>query len=79
MTLLKTALNGWTDYTQHGKFAALLLIAILYLGYTIYRRNALYVGAGSKDRNKTIMALWPYTGLTAFVCICPGTARFLMK
>ena len=79
MTLLKTALNGWTDYTQHGKFAALLLMAILYLGYTIYRRNALYVGAGSKDRNKTIMALWLYTGLTAFVCICPVTALFLMK
>ena len=79
MTLLKTALNGWTDYTQHGKFAALLLMAILYLGYTIHRRNALYVGAGSKDRNKTIMALWLYTGLTAFVCICPVTALFLMK
>lgn len=79
MTLLKTALNGWTDYTQHGKFAALLLMAMLYLGYTIHRRNALYVGAGSKDRNKTIMALWLYTGLTAFVCICPVTALFLMK
>ena len=79
MTLLKTALNGWTDYTQHGKFAALSLLAMLYLGYTIHRRNALYVGAGSKDRNKTIMALWLYTGLTAFVCICPVTALFLMK
>ena len=32
MTLLQSALTGWTDYTQHGKFAALLLLAILYLG-----------------------------------------------
>lgn len=79
MTLLKTALNGWTDYTQHGKFAALLLVAILYLGYTIHRRNALYAGAGSKDRNKTTMTLWLYSGLTAFACICPVTALFLMK
>lgn len=23
MTLLQSALTGWTDYTQHGKFAAL--------------------------------------------------------
>lgn len=79
MTLLKTALNGWTDYTQHGKFAALLLVAMLYLGYTIRRRNALYAGAGSKDRNKTTMTLWLYTGLTALSCICPLSALFLMK
>lgn len=79
MTLLKTALNGWTDYAQHGKFAALLLVAILYLGYTIRRRNALYAGAGIKDRNKTTMTLWLYTGLTVFACICPVTALFLMK
>lgn len=79
MTLLKTALNGWTDYTQHGKFAALLLVAILYLGYTIRRRNALHAGAGSRDRNKTTMTLWLYTGLTTLACICPVTALFLMK
>ncbi len=79
MTLLKTALNGWTDYTQHGKFVALLLVAILYLGYTIHRRNALYSGADSKDRNQTTMTLWLYTGLTALACICPLTALFLMK
>lgn len=79
MTLLKTALNGWTDYTQHGKFAALLLVAMLYLGYTIRRSNALYAGAVSKDRNKTTMTLWLYTGLTALSCICPLSALFLMK
>lgn len=79
MTLLKTALNGWTDYTQHGKFAALLLVAILYLGYTIRRSNALYAGAGSKDRNKTTMTLWLYAGLTTLSCICPLSALFLMK
>lgn len=79
MTLLNTAVNGWTDYTQHGKFAALLLVAILYLGYTIRRRNALYAGADSKDRNKTTMTLCLYTGLTTLACICPLTALFLMK
>lgn len=36
MTLLQSALTGWTDYTQHGKFAALLLLAILYLGFVLY-------------------------------------------
>ena len=33
MTLLQSTLTGWTDYTQHGKFAAFLLLAILYLGF----------------------------------------------
>lgn len=79
MTLLKTALNGWTDYTQHGKFAALLLVAMLYLGYTIRRHNALYAGAGSRDRNKTTMTLWLYTALAVLACICPLSALFLMK
>ena len=36
MTLLQSALTGWTDYTQHGKFAAFLLLAILYLGFVLY-------------------------------------------
>ena len=79
MTLLKTALNGWTDYTQHGKFAALLLVAMLYLGYTIHRHNALYAGAGSRDRNKATMTLWLYTALAVLACICPLSALFLMK
>ncbi len=67
MTLLNTAVNGWTDYTQHGKFAALFLVAILYLGMTIRRRN-----------ERTVV-LWIYAGLTALACICPVTAIFLMK
>ena len=79
MTLLKTALTGWTDYTQHGKFAALLLVAMLYLGYTIRRHNALYAGAGSRDRNKATMTLWLYTALAVLACICPLSALFLMK
>lgn len=37
MTLLKSATNGWLDYTQHGKYAALLLAAILYLGYCLWK------------------------------------------
>ena len=40
MTLLKSATNGWLDYTQHGKYAALLLAAILYLGYCLWKSKA---------------------------------------
>lgn len=76
MTLLKTAMNGWTDYTQHGKFAALLLVAILYLGYRIYKNKSW--GAEKADEGRKV-TLWLYTGLTAFACICPVTALFLMK
>ena len=46
MTLLQSALTGWTDYTQHGKFAALLLLAILYLGFVsmVPERNPMHPG-----------------------------------
>ena len=40
MTLLKSATNGWLDYTQQGKYAALLLAAILYLGYCLWKSKA---------------------------------------
>lgn len=76
MTLLKTAMNGWTDYTQHGKFAALLLMAILYLGYRIYKNKGRVAQAAHEDRK---VILWLYTVLTAAACICPVTALFLMK
>ena len=46
MTLLQSALTGWTDYTQHGKFAAFLLLAILYLGFVLY-------GSSGKEANAT--------------------------
>ena len=32
-TLLQSAMTGWTTYTQQGKFAALLLLAIVFLGF----------------------------------------------
>ena len=76
MTLLKTAMNGWTDYTQHGKFAALLLVAILYLGYRIYKNKCRVAETAHEDRK---VILWLYTVLTAVACICPVTALFLMK
>lgn len=76
MTLLKTAMNGWTDYTQHGKFAALLLVAILYLGYRIYKNKGRVAEAAHEGRK---VILWLYTVLTAVACICPVTALFLMK
>ena len=34
-TLLQSAMTGWTTYTQQGKFAALLLLAIVYLGFAL--------------------------------------------
>ncbi len=40
MTLLQSATNGWLDYTQHGKYAALLLAAILYLGYCLWKSQS---------------------------------------
>ena len=65
MTLLQSALTGWTDYTQHGKFAALLLLAILYLGFVLYgsgkeanasgaekARKRLYLSRNGTDRVK---------------------------
>ena len=40
-TLLQSALTGWTTYTQQGKFVALLLLAIVYLGWRL---------SGNKDK-----------------------------
>lgn len=81
MTLLQSALTGWTDYTQHGKFAALLLAAMVYLGYAILRPET---GTGNHrtDDNGTIeknRLLYVYAVLTALGCICPVTASILMK
>ena len=72
MTLLKSAMNGWIDYTQHGKYAALLLAAILYLGYRLWKSKA------AKNGGKQPL-FYLYAVLITLACICPVTAVILMK
>ena len=54
MTLLQSALTGWTDYTQHGKFAALLLLAILYLGLSLWFRKGSQCIRGGKSTETAV-------------------------
>ena len=77
MALLKSALTGWTDYTQHGKFAALLLLSLVYLGFVLWGgdfRKTDTVGEGKNHR-----LLYLYATLTTLGCICPVTALILLK
>ena len=76
MTLLQSALTGWTDYTQHGKFAALLLLAILYLGFVLYGSGK---EANASGAEKAPKRLYHYGALLTFGCICPVTALILLK
>ena len=76
MTLLQSALTGWTDYTQHGKFAALLLLAILYLGFVLYGSGKESNASGAEKARKR---LYLYGALVTFGCICPVTALILLK
>ena len=76
MTLLQSALTGWTDYTQHGKFAALLLLAILYLGFVLYGSGKEANASGAEKARKR---LYLYGALVTFGCICPVTALILLK
>ena len=72
MTLLKSATNGWLDYTQHGKYAALLLAAILYLGYCLWKSKA------ARNGGKQPL-FYLYAVLITLACICPVTLVILMK
>lgn len=65
--LMKNAQMGWLQYTNDGKFAALLLVALLLFWF------------GQKEvRGKNRTLIW-YTTIMAIVCICPVTAMLLMK
>ena len=68
--------SGWTDYTQHGKFAALLLLAILYLGFVLYGSGKEANASGAEKARKR---LYIYGALVTFGCICPVTALILLK
>ena len=76
MTLLQSTLTGWTDYTQHGKFAAFLLLAILYLGFVLYGSGKEANASGAEKARKR---LYLYGALVTFGCICPVTALILLK
>lgn len=64
--LIKNAWIGWMDYTETGKLAALLLLALL-----------LFWFVGKEYRNRH-MTLALYTTVMAVCCICPLTAAVLM-
>lgn len=77
-TLLRSALTGWTTYTQQGKFVALLLLAIAYLGFTLWEmRKTTPDGRNGEKENK--VTCYVYAVLVTVACICPVTALILMK
>ena len=62
--LLKNAWSGWLNYTDNGKYAALLLVVLLFL----------WLRKG--HRNKDLLI---YTSIATVICIFPVTAAVLMK
>ena len=77
-TLLQSALTGWTTYTQQGKSAALLLLAIVYLGSVLWKKmRTSGNGWNVKKENRGIC--YVYAVLITLACICPVTALILMK
>lgn len=66
MELIKNARIGWTDYTETGKLAALLLLALLWFWF-----------AQKEQRNRYLTLILYTTGMTV-CCICPLTAAVLM-
>lgn len=64
--LIRNAWLGWQSYTDNGKMAALLLIALLLLWL------------GRKEIRKPYHTLVLYTTVMTFACICPFTAAVLM-
>ncbi|MGN0402307.1 MAG: hypothetical protein ACI4HQ_08620 [Acetatifactor sp.] len=62
--LLKTAWQGWIDYTMYGKLAALLLVSLLFL-------RAYYEKLKYKE-------LWIYSIFATVCCMLPMTAAVLM-
>ncbi len=64
-TMIQDARMGWINYTDSGKLAALVIIALLYLWLT----------AKCKGPQKRLMI---YGVVTVVLCICPVTAAVLM-
>lgn len=64
--LIKNARIGWMDYTETGKLAALLLLALLWFWFS------------HKESSHRYRALVLYTTVMTACCICPLTAAVLM-
>lgn len=62
--LLKTAWNGWQQYTDGGKYAALLLLVLLFLWFR------------KQEEKEKVLVI--YTTLVAILCIFPVSAAVLM-
>lgn len=63
---IRNAWHGWIEYTDHGKLAALLLAALLFL----------WLGARAiQGRQRELLV---YTTVMTVCCICPVTAAALM-
>ena len=69
--LIRNAWLGWQDYTEHGKMAALLLLALLLYWFGNKR-------SGSKEMMSRRHTLVSYTTVMTVCCICPLTAAALM-
>lgn len=63
--LLRNAWTGWQNYTSEGKFAALLLLVLLFLWF-----------CAEECKEKQMLV---YTTLMAVCCIFPVSAALLMK
>lgn len=66
MELMNNARLGWMEYTESGKLAALLLLALLWFWF------------GCREHRSRYLALLVYTTVMAVCCICPLTAAVLM-
>lgn len=66
MELINNARLGRMDYTESGKLAALLLLALLWFWF------------GSREHRNRYLPLLVYTTVMAVCCICPLTAAMLM-
>lgn len=64
LELLNNAWSGWLYYTEHGKFAALLLVVLLFLWFR---------------REEVGRELLVYSTIAAGCCIFPVTAMLLQK
>ena len=87
MTLLQSALTGWTEYAQHGKFVAFLLLAMVYLGFEFYGATGAKPEAKTEGKfrqmgvsaGKSRKLLYLYGVLITLGCICPVSAGILLK
>lgn len=64
--MMERAWSGWQNYTAGGKFAALVMVAVVYLLLAFKLKG---------PRGRLVI----YAGIMILVCICPVTAAVMMK